>query len=315
MQEYLVGIDIGGTTIKLGLFPTDGDKYIEAWEIKTKTFDEVQYIWSDIAEAVFKKMEELGIEKSQLKAAGMGLPGPIREDGFLPRCVNLGMGSCYPGKELSSYLGVPVAAGNDANVAALGEVYYGAAKGFEDAALFTLGTGVGGGIVVKGKLVAGNRGVGGEVGHFVVNPEETVPCNCGNKGCLEQYASATGIVRSAKKLLASSKVESTLRSFEDLSCKDICDEAKKGDPIAMEALDIYGKYLGMAISYVVLTNDPDVIVLGGGVSKAGQILIDAVAKYVDMNTHIAEKRGDIVLATLGNDGGIYGAAALAKTQL
>ena len=315
MSAYLAGVDVGGTTTKLGLFPA-GERAIAAWEIPTRKFEEIDHLWGDVAEAIFKKLEELNIPKEDLKAVGVGLPGPIRDDGFLPRCVNLGMSACYPADLLSQAMGgIPVAAGNDANVAALGEVYYGAAKGHDDAVVFTLGTGVGGGIILKGRILAGNRGLGGEVGHMVVNPAETDVCNCGNKGCLEQYASATGIVRIAHKFMKETGKKTSLTKFENLTCKDVCDEAKKGDELSLETLEVFGKYLGMAVAHTILTVDPDVIILGGGVTKAGQILIDVVDKYVKEYTHLTDEHVPIVIATLGNDAGIYGSAALAASLI
>ena len=314
MADYVVGIDVGGTTIKMAIFPV-GERDICTWEIKTPVRENIGQIWKAIADTIRDKFAELQIPFESLKAAGIGLPGPIREDGFIPWCVNLGMGACYPGQELEKELGVPCAANNDANIAALGEVYYGAAKGYENAVMFTLGTGVGGGIIVKNKIISGNHGIGGEVGHFVVNPDEEEYCNCGNRGCLEQYASATGMVRSAKRILAKSDKASSLRSIENVTAKDVCDEAKKGDEIALEALEVYGKYLGLASAHICETIDPDVIVLGGGVSRAGQILVDVVEKYLKEFTHIAPETAHIVLATLGNDAGTYGAAALAAALL
>ncbi|MBR0086900.1 MAG: ROK family glucokinase [Lachnospiraceae bacterium] len=315
MAAYLVGVDVGGTTTKIGIFP-QGERAIAAWEIPTRKFEEIDYIWEDIASAIFAKAEELKIGKEELKAVGVGLPGPIRDDGFLPRCVNLGMGACHPADLLSKALGgIPVAAGNDANVAALGEVYYGAAKGYQDAVVFTLGTGVGGGIILKGRIVAGNRGLGGEVGHMVVNPDEEAVCNCGNRGCLEQYASATGIVRIAHKFLKETDKASSLRGLEDFSCKTVCDEAKAGDELALDTLEVFGKYLGIAVAHTVLTVDPDIIILGGGVTRAGQILIDVTEKYMKEFTHLTNEHVPIVIATLGNDAGIYGSAALAASLL
>ena len=315
MAAYLVGVDVGGTTTKIGIFP-QGERAIAAWEIPTRKFEEIDYIWEDIASAIFAKAEELKIGKEELKAVGVGLPGPIRDDGFLPRCVNLGMGACHPADLLSKALGgIPVAAGNDANVAALGEVYYGAAKGYQDAVVFTLGTGVGGGIILKGRIVAGNRGLGGEVGHMVVNPDEEAVCNCGNRGCLEQYASATGIVRIAHKFLKETDKASSLRGLEDFSCKTVCDEAKAGDELALDTLEVFGKYLGIAVAHTVLTVDPDIIILGGGVTRAGQILIDVTEKYMKEFTHLTNEHVPIVTATLGNDAGIYGSAALAASLL
>ena len=315
MSDYIVGIDVGGTTVKMAIFTTEGENY-SLWEIVSPSREEAdRKLWPSIADSIKEKFAELGLPYSSLKAAGIGLPGPIYENGYLPRCVNLGLGACHPAELLGNLLGVPVKAGNDANVAALGEVHYGAAKGYENAALFTLGTGVGGGIVVKGHIVAGNHGVGGEVGHFVVNPYEETACNCGNHGCLEQYASATGIVRTVKKLLESSNEPSALRQLDEVTAKDVCDEARNGDAIALKALECFGKYMGLAMSYVQLTSDPDIMLLGGGVSRAGQILLDVIEKYLCKYTHIAEKHAKLAIATLGNDAGTYGAAALAISAM
>ena len=312
---YIVGIDVGGTTIKLGIFPKDGEKPVAAWEIPTKKMDEIDLFWTSIRDAIFEKFEELGLERSELLSAGISLPGPIREDGFLPKCVNLGMGACVPGKILGELLGVPVAAGNDANAAALGEVKYGAAKGYDNAVLFTLGTGLGGGIIENGRIIAGNRGVAGEVGHFVVNPDETEPCNCGNYGCLEQYSSATGMVRTAKRLLKEGKIPTKLQE-EGISAKLICDAAREGDPLGLEVIDTYGKYLGLALAHIFLTTDPDICVIGGGVSRAGEeLIVKPVEKYLNKYTHIANEKCRIVIATLGNDAGIYGSAAMAKALI
>ena len=215
------------------------------------------------------------------------------------------------GKELESRLNITTKVDNDANVAALGEMWKGGGEGHEDVVLFTLGTGVGGGIVVKGKILNGSRGVAGELGHFVVNPDEPEACNCGNHGCLEQYASATGVVRVAKRLIRSSALPSALRGCEEITAKDIFDRAKEGDALALRAVDTMGRYLGQVMAAVCLTVDPDVIVLGGGVSRAGKIIVDVVEKYFVMFTGIAKVKPEITLATLGNDAGIYGSARLA----
>ena len=315
-MKYLVGVDVGGTTVKLGIFPEEGNALYK-WEIPTKKNEEADQLWASIAEGIQEKFAEEGLAIEDLLSVGIAIPGPVRSDGYLPHLVNIGVKACYPGEELSRLLGVPVAAGNDANAAALGEMAYGAAKGYKDVALITLGTGVGGGIIVDGKLVAGNRGVAGEIGHFVVNPEETERCNCGNYGCMEQYASATGMVRIAKKYLAEENSISSLRALpeEEIDARVICDAARDGDPLAQHVLDTYGKYLGIAVSHIYLTFDPDIIVVGGGVSKAGDVVIKPLEKYLVAFTHIATEKCKIVLAELGNDAGIYGAAALAKTAL
>lgn len=312
MKNYCFGIDVGGTTIKLGLFKVNGE-LLEKWEIPTrKGIDGGQdYIIDDIAEALAAKMAERRIETEDVIGAGIGVPGPALESGYVPVCVNLGWEDRNPAVELTAKLSIPVKVGNDANVATLGEMWKGGGEGCRDVVLLTLGTGVGGGVILKGEMVAGRRGLGGELGHITVNPEEQDQCNCGNHGCLEQYASATGVVRVAKKLLESSVTESDLRDIEKITAKDVFDAARNEDPIAVQAVDTLGRYLGQVLASVALTVDPDVFIIGGGVSKAGKILIDVIEKYYHKFTAIAgENKVPVVLAKLGNDAGIYGAARL-----
>ncbi len=313
MPEYVAGVDVGGTTVKIGLFPR-GEKPVKLWEIPTPKGDALfPATWASIE----KTLKMLNIPKEDLKAIGMGLPGPVTDDGFMPAgCVNSGLLPCNAVARMEQESGILSAAGNDANAAALGEMRYGAARGHENVVLLTLGTGVGSGIIVGGKVLAGPHGCAGEVGHFVVNPEETEACNCGNRGCLEQYASATGIVRSAKRFLARENRISVLRGKEEtLTAKDVADAAKAGDGIALEAMEVFGKMLGLAVAHLMLATDPEIVVLGGGVSKAGTFIIDLVEKYSTAYTHIAKDRAKIVLAALGNDAGAYGAAALAEQKL
>lgn len=314
MERYAAGVDVGGTTIKLGLFREEGG-LVEKWEIETPKGEAMKDLFRIVTRALFEKAAALSIPKEALAAIGMGLPAPVRSDGSIPWCANISLPACVPAKELSDASGLPSFVANDANVAALAEAVYGAAKGAENAVMITLGTGVGGGIIVNGEIVGGANGVAGEIGHFVVNPDETERCNCGNRGCLEQYASATGIVRTAKKILAESDRASALRAIKNLTAKDVADLAKKGDAVAAEAMETFAKTLGLAVSYLILTVDPEVVLIGGGVSKAGEYLLDLVKKHTFCNTHIAEKTGEIRLARLGNDAGIYGAAALAFSGL
>ena len=185
-------------------------------------------------------------------------------------------------------------------------MWQGGARGCKDVVMVTLGTGVGGGIIVDGKIVAGFNGAGGEIGHITVNNDEIEPCNCGQYGCLEQYASATGIVRMAKRKLAKTNDESALRSYTELTAKDIFDEAKAGDEVAVGLVDELGEILGGALSNLACVVNPEIIVIGGGVSKAGQILIDVIQKhYIETSFH-ACRNTRFELATLGNDAGIYG---------
>lgn len=310
MKKYCFGIDVGGTTVKMGLFTTEGE-LLDKWEIPTRKEDGGAYILNDVAASVEAKLAEKNIAKDDVAGAGIGVPGPTLDTGYVSICVNLGWKDKNPANELSELLSIPVKAGNDANVAALGEMWKGGGEGYLDVVLLTLGTGVGGGIIINGEIAPSHRGVGGELGHITVNPDEEATCNCGNHGCLEQYASATGVVRIAKKLLATSNEESSLRALETVTAKDVFDAAKAGDHLAVEAVEVLGKYLGLVVANVALTVDPDVFVIGGGVSKAGQVLIDVITKYYHKFAKIiGDNKAKVVLAKLGNDAGIYGAARM-----
>ena len=310
MKKYCFGIDVGGRTVKMGLFTTEGE-LLDKWEIPTRKEDGGAYILNDVAASVEAKLAEKNIAKEDVAGAGIGVPGPTLDTGYVSICVNLGWKDKNPANELSELLSIPVKAGNDANVAALGEMWKGGGEGYLDVVLLTLGTGVGGGIIINGEIAPSHRGVGGELGHITVNPDEEATCNCGNHGCLEQYASATGVVRIAKKLLAASKEESSLRTLETVTAKDVFDAAKAGDHLAVEAVEVLGKYLGLVVANVALTVDPDVFVIGGGVSKAGQVLIDVITKYYHKFAKIiGDNKAKVVLAKLGNDAGIYGAARM-----
>lgn len=308
MAKYVFGVDIGGTTVKLGLFNIDGE-VLDKWEITTRKEDGGAYILKDIAESVDAKMAEKNIDKSDVTGVGMGVPGPVKEDGTVMKCVNLGWGMFNAAEELSGLLGLPVKAGNDANMAALGEYWQGGGKEYKSIIMVTLGTGVGGGIIINGKMMAGVNGAGGEIGHMTVDLDEQDKCNCGKKGCLEQYASATGIVRLANRALQSSDKSSKLRDVKTISAKEIFDAAKEGDELAQSLAEEHGKYLGLALANVACVVDPDAFVIGGGVSKAGDILIDITKKYFEEYAFHACRNASFKLATLGNDAGIFGAAA------
>lgn len=309
MKKYGFGVDVGGTTIKMGFFETDG-KLLDKWEIKTNTANGGAEILPDIAKGIDNKLAQEGISKADVQGIGVGVPGPVQEDSIVNRCVNLGWGIVNVAEELGALTGLKVKVGNDANVAALGENWQGGAKGCKSAVMVTLGTGVGGGIIIDGKIVAGFHGAGGEIGHITVNPDEVETCNCGQHGCLELYASATGIVRMAKRRLAKSEDETTLRSFDPLTAKDIFDEAKAGDVVAKELVDDLGNILGATLAKVACVVNPEAIVIGGGVSKAGKILIDTVQKHFKENAFYAFKDTRFELATLGNDAGMYGCMAM-----
>lgn len=306
---YCFGIDVGGTTVKCGLFQIDGT-LVEKWEIPTRTEDKGEHILPDVAETILSKMSEKAIDKKEVAGVGIGIPGPINSDGVVCCAVNLHWGYKEVAKELGGLTGLPAKAGNDANVAALGEAWKGAAAGARNVILVTLGTGVGGGIIVEGRIVAGHHGAGGEIGHANICHEETESCNCGNQGCLEQYASATGIVRLAKKALASSQEESVLRNKEALEAKDVLDAFKAGDSLACRVMDEVGEKLGGALAIFATVVDPEAIVIGGGVSKAGQPLIDCIQKHYKKYAFSLCKDVPMAIASLGNDAGIYGAAKM-----
>lgn len=305
MKKYGFGVDVGGTTIKMGFFETDG-ALIDKWEIKTNTANGGNEILSDIAKAIDNRLAQEGISKDEVQGIGIGVPGPVCSDGVVSRCVNLGWSMVNVAEELSKFTGIPVKAGNDANVAALGEMWQGGAKGCKDVVMVTLGTGVGGGVIVDGRIVAGFNGAGGEIGHISVNPDEIEACNCGQYGCLEQYTSATGIVRMAKRKLAKTSDETVLRKYENLTAKDIFDEAKEGDEVALQLVDELGKILGATLSKMACVVNPEAIVIGGGVSKAGDILIDTVKEHFQESAFYAVRDTRFELASLGNDAGIYG---------
>ena len=313
MGMYCFGIDVGGTSVKCGLFRTDGT-LLEKWEIPTRTENNGEEILSDIAKTIDAKIQEKGLDKADIDGVGIGLPGPVNDNGEIACAVNLYWGYKHVSKELGELTGLVAKAGNDANVAALGEAWKGAAEGAANVALLTLGTGVGGGIILNNKIVSGTNGAGGEVGHMPVNIHETEACNCGNKGCLEQYASATGIVRVAKQELAAAEEDSVLRSAEPLTAKDVLDAFKAGDVLGVRIMEKVGEILGAAIGTISCVVDPEAVVIGGGVSKAGQPLIDVIQKYYKMHSFRPSKHTPIVLATLGNDAGIYGAARMVISE-
>lgn len=304
-MRYGFGVDIGGTTIKIGLFSVDGD-LMEKWEIPTNKTDNGKYILTEIADFINRTIETKGIEKSDVIGVGLGVPGPVNKNGFVSVCVNLGWNSLNVEKEFHEISGLKVKVGNDANVAALGEMWQGAGKGYQDVLMVTLGTGVGGGCVLNGQIVSGIHGAGGEIGHMPVKDDEPIACNCGNHGCLEQYVSATGIVNQAKKVLDLEDRVSSLRNYSSLEAKNIYDEAKNGDVIANEIVDSTCKILAKALAQVCSVIDPEIIVIGGGVSKAGDILTSRITQSFKKYVFNACASTPIVLAKLENDAGMYG---------
>ena len=309
-MKYGFGVDLGGTTVKIALFDETG-LMLSKWEIPTVTANGGSRILPDIAASIAQFIDQKAIPHDLIIGVGIGVPGPVSSKGVVNKCINLGWGVFNIAEELSALVGFPVKAGNDANVAALGEYWKGGGKGCDNMVFVTLGTGVGGGIVVEGKLLHGAHGSGAEIGHMVLNRDETVPCNCGKYGCVEQYCSATGIVSLANKALAASDEVTALRTNDVLTCKHIFDSAKSGDELALRVLDQFYRYMGEFLGNLCDVIDPDAVVLGGGVSKAGQVLLDGVRPYFDQYVFHAARGARFALASLGNDAGAYGAFKLA----
>ena len=309
-MKYGFGVDLGGTTVKIAYFDEQGTM-LTKWEIPTVTVGGGKQILPDIAASIRQYIQQKTIDPADIIGVGIGVPGPVNSKGVVNKCVNLGWGVFNIAEELSALVGFPVKAGNDANVAALGEFWKGGGQGCDNMIFVTLGTGVGGGIVVEGHLLHGAHGAGGEIGHLVLNREETAVCGCGKTGCVEQYCSATGIVRMGKKALENYEGMSALSRFPELTCKDIFDCGKAGDELALQVLDQYYAYLGEFLGNICNVVDPDAVVLGGGVSKAGQVLLDGTRPYFDKAVFHAASGARFALASLGNDAGAYGAFKLA----
>ena len=308
MEKYVFGIDIGGTTVKCGLFTVKGE-LLEKWEIPTRTENNGAAILPDVADTVLKKIQEKGLAKEEIAGIGIGVPGPVNEQGEVPGAVNLHWGYVNLAGDMEKMTGLRVKAGNDANVAALGEMWKGGGAGCQSIVIVTLGTGVGGGIINNGKIVTGAHGAGGEIGHIHVTDDVECNCNCGNHGCLEQVTSATGITYLANRRLKKDDRPSMLRGGE-VNAKTVFDAVKAGDELAKEVAEEFGKYLGTALASVACVVDPEVFVIGGGVSKAGQIILDYIKKYYAQYAFMTCKQAGFALAKLGNDAGIYGAAKM-----
>lgn len=309
MKKYVFGVDVGGTTVKMGLFDRNAN-VLDKWEIKSVTANGGERILPDIAESIQNKMKEMDIETDEVAGIGIGVPGPVDAEGTVYKTANLGWDTVFNIPEaFQEYLQLPVMAGNDANVAALGEMWQGGGKGYKDLVVVTLGTGVGGGIICNGQMVTGANGAAGEIGHIHVEDNETEECGCHNIGCLEQYASATGIARLARKRLEEDTADSVLRGRE-ISAKSVFDAVKFGDAVAIQIAERFGEYLGKGLAAIAGVVNPEIFVIGGGVSKAGEVLFEYIRPYYIQYAFRGCRDAEFALATLGNDAGIFGAAKL-----
>lgn len=305
MEGFYCGIDIGGTSAKMCLYSNKQDEIIHEWDVPTlKSADEMIIIDRIIA-SLYDMCASQGIKPESILGIGIGIPGPVTEDGVVLKCANLGWDIVPLKRIMCEKTGIDnVEVANDANVAALGEAWGGSAKDYGSIVMVTLGTGVGGGLIVDGKIHTGNKGAAGEIGHITVEPDEEAVCGCGCHGCLEQYASATGVVRLAKKEFPDKY------SSDGVSAKDIFDDAKAGDESAFKIVRTFSKYLGVALSNVAAVISPDAFVIGGGVAKAGTIITEGVREYYRNYSLYALKDTPIELAQLGNRAGIYGAVKM-----
>ena len=308
-MQFGFGVDLGGTTVKIACFNREGNM-LDKWEIPTVTAEGGAQILPDIAASVLEYIKKNNIPREKLLGIGIGVPGPVDNSGVVNGCVNLGWGVFNIQQKLSELTGLPVKASNDANVAALGECWAGGGKGYENLLFVTLGTGVGGGIVLGGKILNGTHGSAGEIGHMVLDRSEPEQGPCGNYGGAEYYCSATGIVRVAKRYLAAHQTDSPLAAMDSFVAKDVFDLAKAGDKACKAILEIVYSYLGQLIANVCNVINPQVVILGGGVSKAGQCLIDGVVPYFMKDAFPGVKQVEFALAQLGNDAGAYGAFKL-----
>lgn len=308
---HYLGIDLGGTNIAVGI--VDEDCKIVAKVSSSTATENAEQVADAMAATARAALEKAGLTLDDVPWIGVGSPGTVNKaTGIIEYANNLPFLNTPMQKMLSERLdGKTVYMENDANAAAFGEYMAGALKGAQVAMAITLGTGVGGGVIIDEKIITGKHGLGGEVGHIHVRDEEKEHCNCGGVGCLEQVASATGIAREARRKMAACDTPSALREAGDqVTAKDVLDAAKAGDALALEVMEVVGHYLGVALASLALTVDPEMFVIGGGVSKAGQYLIEVINRHYGKYMTISENRATIGLAKLGNDAGIYGAARL-----
>ena len=316
MSKKIIGIDLGGTSVKLAILTTEGEIQ-EKWSIKTNILDEGSHIVPDIIDSIKHRFETYGLTKEDFLGVGMGSPGVVdSEAGTVIGAYNLNWKTLQLVKDqFESALGLPFFIDNDANVAALGEQWVGAGNNNPNVVFMTLGTGVGGGVIAAGNLIRGVKGAGGELGHITVDFDAPFACTCGKKGCLETVASATGIVnltrRYAEEYAGDAKLKQLIDDGEEVTAKDVFDLAKDGDDLALIVYRHFSNYLGIACANIAAVLNPAYIVLGGGVSAAGEFLLDGVRNvFADNSFPQIKESTQIVLATRGNDAGVLGAASL-----
>ncbi len=316
MAKMIVGVDLGGTSIKLALLTNNGE-FIDKWEVPTDKSDSGKHIPKTITIAIEQKLKQMNKTKEDIAGIGIGAPGSVRlEDGLIFAAVNLGWVN-FPLKEiLEKESGIPVIVDNDANIAAVGEMWKGAGNGAKDVVMVTLGTGVGGGVIVNGDVAHGISGSAGEIGHITVQLENGVLCNCGKTGCLETISSATGIARIANEKLQNTTKETVLKDMSNrspITAKDVFEAYSNGDEVAEEIVNHVMRYLALVLAGVGNTLNPENIIIGGGVSNAGELLLKPLKKYFDEFAFTTVRDSTkLSIAELGNDAGAIGAAYLVK---
>ncbi|KAF1304254.1 MULTISPECIES: ROK family glucokinase [Enterococcus] len=316
MDKKIIGIDLGGTTVKFAIMTVDGDIQ-QKWSIETNILDDGSHIVPDIIESINHHLNLYDMKADDFLGIGMGTPGSVdREKGTVVGAYNLNWTTIQPVRQqIEEGTGIRFTLDNDANVAALGERWKGAGENNPDVVFITLGTGVGGGIIAEGKLLHGVAGCAGEVGHITVDPHG-FECTCGKRGCLETVSSATGVVRVARHLAeeyaGDSELKKRLDDGQDISSKDVFESAEKDDPFALMVVDKVCFYLGLACGNLGNTLNPSSVVLGGGVSAAGEFLRSRVENYFKEFTFPQVRNStQIKLAELGNEAGVIGAGSLA----
>ncbi len=314
MKTYYIGADIGGTTVKMGLYQ-EPSGWVEKWEIPTRTENGGAQILPDVADTIAQTCAKHGVSMDDVAGIGVGVPGPVLRDGTVNGCVNLGWGVFNVAETLGGLTHLPVYVANDANIAALGEQWKGAGSAYQSVVLLTLGTGVGGGVILDGKIVTGAVGGAGEVGHMpVVEPVEGVVCNCGKDNCLELAGSATGVLRSAKRYLAASDAPSAMRAIEKLTAKDVCDCCAAGDEMAQQCIKLATDALGRAIASIGCVLNPEAFLFGGGMAAAGELLLAPIRKVYRENVFPPLRETPVLRATLGNEAGITGGVRLIQVS-
>lgn len=311
MREYGYGVDIGGTFTKFGRMDRQGN-LLEKWSLPTDTSDGGRHLIASVGGSLRENLRKNGLSSEDLFGVGLGVPAPVDRDGWVVGGENTGWGHrrVDAAGELSDLLGVPVRAVNDGNAAALGEMWRGAGRGCPNLVMLTVGTALGGGVIVNGTIVTGCHGAGGEIGSMMMRPYEPEIAVDGKGGCLEQYVSATGLVRSAGKCLAADGRPSVLRAAAQLDAKAILDAAAGGDAIASEVLTDFADLLGQACACVSSVIDPELYLIGGGVSSAGELLLEPVRRAFHRYAYFVFGDTRFAIAALGNDAGIYGSCRL-----